>query len=144
MLSVIAVCIMTLAGVSIYWKVNSEMDKMEQYAAETLLHGVAGGITTKLVAIKQLLANLSQDPELLLAVSSKNPVLMSAAAADMERIIPGAQKIRLLLPGVNELDNKNTPPMSYADLEMVRETFSSGQLPAIHGDNPADGSRTIG
>jgi phosphomannomutase/phosphoglucomutase len=47
-------------------------------------------------------------------------------------------KVRLLLPGVSELDDKSVPKMGYADLDMVRETFTKNQLPAIQGDNGPD------
>jgi phosphomannomutase/phosphoglucomutase len=42
------------------------------------------------------------------------------------------------LPGVSELDDKSVPKMGYADLDMVRETFSKNQLPALQGDNGPD------
>ncbi|MGR8980908.1 MAG: phosphomannomutase/phosphoglucomutase [Gammaproteobacteria bacterium] len=138
MLSVTSILVLTIAGIGIYWKVSSEIDRIKQASAEMLTQGVVAGITTKIVTLDQLLGKLSQDPEVLLAVSHNNSVLMAAASAKMERIIPGAQKIRLLLPGVNEVDDKNRPRMSYADLEMVRGAFSSAQLPAIHGDAPAE------
>ena len=50
--------------------------------------------------------------------------------------MPDALKIRLLLPGASELDDKSLPKMGFADLDMVRETFAKIQLPAVQGDGP--------
>ncbi|HEY5141795.1 MAG TPA: phosphomannomutase/phosphoglucomutase, partial [Methylococcales bacterium] len=54
------------------------------------------------------------------------------------KYFPDALKIRLLLPGVSELDEKNTPRMGFADLDMVRETLNNNQPPKIQGYEGAD------
>jgi len=62
-------------------------------------------------------------------------VQLKAVAAKLEKHLPDVLKIRLLLPGVSELDESSVPRMGYADLEMVRETFRENQPSAIQGDD---------
>ena len=81
---------------------------------------------------------MALDPEVLIAVTRADPVLLSTVAARLEKYFPDALKIRLLLPGVSEIDEKNQPRMGFADLDMVRETFTNNQPPKIQGYEGAD------
>lgn len=88
--------------------------------------------------LNRTLDKMTQDPEVLLAVTRSDPVLLTAVAARLENYFPDALKIRLLLPGVSEIDEKSLPRMGYADLDMVRETFTRDQPPKIQGYEGAD------
>ncbi len=138
LLSAIAFSMILIAGTGVYWLTGSEVGKSKQATADAVVKGTASSLSAKIETLNSLLDKMAQDPDVIAAISSNNPELIAAVTAKLERSIPDMQKIRLLLPGVNELDLTSVPPMSIADLDMVRGALTSDRLPAIHGDKPAD------
>jgi phosphomannomutase/phosphoglucomutase len=137
-LSAVAVLMILGAGVGVYWMSASEIAQARQDSAAATAQGVALALSEQIAMRQKVLDKLAQDPEVLAAVSSADPVQLSAVALKLEKQIADVLKIRLLLPVTNELDEINVPRMGYADLDMVHETFSKNQPAAIQGDQGPD------
>jgi len=138
LLSAFAVLMILAAGAGVYWISAGQIAQAKQDSATAVAKSVALGITAQINLLTDTLEKMAQDPEVLAAVTSADPAQLTTVAAKLEKHLPDALKVRLLLPGVSELDDKSIPKMGYADLDMVRETLTKNQLPAIQGDNGPD------
>ncbi|MDD5577695.1 MAG: phosphomannomutase/phosphoglucomutase [Methylobacter sp.] len=138
LMSVIAVLMILIAGVGVYLKSAALIAQAKQDSADAIAKGVTLTLSEQIDLLNRMLDKMAQDPALLSAVASADPGLLTAAAANLEKHFPDALKIRLLLPGVSKLDEQSVPRMGYADLDMVRETFTKNQMPGIQGDNGPD------
>ncbi|MCL7420783.1 MAG: phosphomannomutase/phosphoglucomutase [Methylobacter sp.] len=137
-LSAVAVLMILGAGVGVYWVSASEIAQAKQDSAAATAQGVALALSEQIAMRQKVLDKLAQDPEVLAAVSSADPVQLNAVALKLEKQVADVLKIRLLLPDTNELDEKSVPRMGYADLDMVHETFAKNQPAAIQGDQGPD------
>jgi phosphomannomutase/phosphoglucomutase len=138
LLSGFAVLMILAAGAGVYWISAGQIAQAKQDSATAVAKSVALGITAQVNLLTDTLEKMAQDPEVLTAVTSADPAQLTTVATKLEQHLPDVLKVRLLLPGVSELDDKSVPKMGYADLDMVRETFTKNQLPAIQGDNGPD------
>jgi phosphomannomutase/phosphoglucomutase len=138
LLSALAVLMVITAGAGVYWVGASQISQSKQNSTAAVAKSVALGISAQINLLTDMLEKMTQDPEVLAAVTSADAAQLISASEKLEKHLPFALKIRLLLPGVSELDDKNVPRMGYADLDMVRETFSKNQFPAIQGDSGPD------
>lgn len=139
-LTVMASFLLLVAGGGVYWAASSEIKQSKQEAVGALAKGVGLTIAAQIDLLNKALDQMAQDPDTLQAVVSQNPELIGAAATQLAKHLPNALNVRLLLPGITELDDKSSPRMTYADLNMVRETLANHQnpLPAIQGDTPTN------
>lgn len=137
-LSGIAVLMILIAGAGIFWLTSADVSLAKRNAANSITKGIALSLSSQIELRNKTLDKMAQDPEVLTAITSANPILLAAAAAKLEQHFPDALKIRLLLPGVSDLDDKNAPRMGYADLDMARESFNKHQPAAIQGDEGPD------
>jgi phosphomannomutase/phosphoglucomutase len=137
-LSAVVILMILSAGAGVYWLSASEVTQARQNAAAAQAQGAALALSEQIAARQRILDKMAQDPEMLAAVSSADTALLSAAASKLEKQVPDALKVRVLLPGASELDEKSVPRMGYADLDMVRETFTRNQPAAIQGDQGPD------
>ncbi len=132
------VLLILTTGAGVYWLSKSEVQQAKQNAITAAADGVALALSQQLNLLHKALDKMAQDHEVIAAVAGKDSAQLSALAAKLEQHLPDVLKIRLLLPGVSELDESTVPRMGYADLEMVRDTFRENQQPAIQGDAGAD------
>jgi len=137
-LSAFAVLMILTAGAGVYWISANQIAQAKQDSAAAVTKSVGLGITAQVNLLTDMLEKMAQDPEVLTAVTSTDTSQLTTVAAKLEKYLPGILKVRLLLPGITELDDKSVPKMGYADLDMVRETFVKNQLPALQGDNGPD------
>ena len=138
LLTMAAVTMILVVGGGVYWLANIRIAQARQDSAIAVVSAVALTISQKIELFNRTLNKMAQDPDVLLAVTRADPVFLATAAEKLEKFFPDALKIRLLLPGVNKLDEKNTPRMGFADLDMVRETFTNNQPPEIQGYEGVD------
>ncbi|MGZ8190234.1 MAG: hypothetical protein ACXWTS_03285 [Methylococcaceae bacterium] len=137
-LAAITVSMILIAGWGAYWMSWFEVEDTKQESATVIAKGAALSLSAQIELLNSMLDKMAQDPDVLLAVTRADSDSLSTAAAALEKHLPGVLKIRLLLPGVSELDNLSVPRMGFADLDMVRQTISKQSLPAIQGDNGPD------
>jgi phosphomannomutase/phosphoglucomutase len=128
-----------IAGGGVYWLASARIAQARQASATAVVNAVALTLSQQIDMLNRALNKMALDPEVLIAITRADPVLLTTVAARLEKYFPDALKIRLLLPGVSELDEKTAPRMGFADLDMVRETFiTNNQPPGIQGYEGAD------
>lgn len=138
LLTAFAVLMILLAGGGVSWMSSARIAQARQDSATVVANAVAVTLSQQIELLNRTLNKMALDPEVLIAVTRADPVLLSTVAARLEKYFPDAMKIRLLLPGVSEIDEKSQPRMGFADLDMVRETFANNQPPKIQGYEGAD------
>ena len=137
-LSAIVVTMLLIVGLGIYGFTKSEMSQAKKDSAEASAKIAALSIAAQINMLNNLLDKMAQDPEVIAAVAINNPAMLNSVAVKLEKYTPDIMKIRLLPPGVKTPDENTHPHMGFADLDMVRETFTSPQPPGIQGDKGAD------
>jgi phosphomannomutase/phosphoglucomutase len=138
LLSAFAVLMVLTAGVGVYWISAAQIAQAKRDSAAAVAKSVAVGISAQVNLLTNMLEKMALDPVVSAAVIRADTTELTTVAATLEKHLPDVLKVRLLLPGVSELDDKSAPKMGYADLDMVRETLTKNQLPAIQGDNGPD------
>jgi phosphomannomutase/phosphoglucomutase len=71
------------------------------------------------------------DPAISGVLDSGNPAELLAQAKDLEHLFPGAIRVRLLKPGIEAVDLKASPPISYAALDMLRHAETRETPPPV-------------
>lgn len=137
-ISGIAVLMILITGVGIFGLTASDVSQARQNAASSATKGIALSLSSQIELQNRTLDKMAEDPEVLAAIASGNPATLEAIASKLERHFPDVMKIRILLPGVSELDQSHLPRMGYADLDMVRETFNKHQPAAVQGDEGSE------
>ncbi len=133
--TVIAVIMILTASFGVYMTAREELLQSRQQSVASIAQGAAIMISSQLDLLNKTLDKMALDPEVSAAVIQADPVLINTVASKLEKHFPNIIKIRLLLPGSSFVDDKSEPRMGYADIDMVRETFTNQPLPGIQGDN---------
>ncbi|MGR9088704.1 MAG: phosphomannomutase/phosphoglucomutase [Gammaproteobacteria bacterium] len=138
MQSAIAIAMILASGLGVYWTTKTDLARSGQTTADALAEAAASKISARIDVLNQVIENMARDPEVIAAVAGNDSASIAAVTGKLERIVPDARKIRLLPPDVTELDVRNSPKMSLADLDMVREALDSEPMSAVHGDTAED------
>ncbi|NOT85177.1 MAG: phosphomannomutase/phosphoglucomutase [Methylococcaceae bacterium] len=130
-LTAVAVLMILSVGSSVCWLSSTQIEQSKQQAMQATAAGIAATLSGRIALLQQLVATLAQSPPVIAAFNSADPLKLEQTATQLEQYIPGAIKIRLVLP---ETPNQTVtaPAMGFADQEMVRESFTNQQLPAVH------------
>lgn len=134
-LAAATVLMVIITGLSIYWLANSEITKAKENSGLAEAKNVALGLATQIKLLNSTLDKMSQDPDVISAISLGNPGLLNETSTKLEKFIPNIMKIRLLLPDTNGIDEQAKPHMGFADLDLVRETLKGNQFPGVQGEN---------
>ncbi|MEC4746874.1 phosphomannomutase/phosphoglucomutase [Methylomicrobium sp. Wu6] len=139
-LAAVSTLLLLISSAGIFWIASRAMDQSKEDAVGALAKGIGLSIATQIDLLNTSLDKMAQDTNTVQALASQNPESIRLTAAKLTQLLPHALNVRLLLPGITELDDKSSPPMTYADLNMVRETFSTNRnpLPAIQGNEPTN------
>lgn len=130
-IAMFVVLLFLIVGASIYVLASSQIQQSKNQATQAIAEGVALSLSKQLILLQELVDALAQSPEAVAAFATADPVQLQHTAVQLEKYLPGVLKIRLLLPGSQSQDN-DTPVMGYADMDMVRESLTTQQLPAVH------------
>ncbi|MGR9115312.1 MAG: phosphomannomutase/phosphoglucomutase [Gammaproteobacteria bacterium] len=133
-LSIIAIVLVLATGGGVYWTAKANIAGAKQEAASAVAQGIALGIAARIDQLNRALTKMAQVPEVIEVLEQGDQLKIQVMSSRLEQYLPGAQVIRLLRPEVNEPDTQRVPHMGFADLDMVRETFTQNPMPAIQGD----------
>ena len=123
-----------ISGAGIYFTSSGIVSQAKEDKAIANAKTVAQTISKRVQLLGDILAQMAQDPEVINAVAGADKNSMNAAAARLEKLLPGAKKIRLIPVGTVEADQNTVPRMGFGDVDMVKATFQENPVPAIQGD----------
>jgi phosphomannomutase/phosphoglucomutase len=133
-IAAISALMVLLAGGGSYWFSTGKVEDSKKMAIAATAKGLATGITAQLEILQQSVDGLASSPDVIAALSSGDPGLIHSVTDKLQRSIPGALKVRLLLPSISEPDQTSLPHMGFGDLEIVRSTLTAKQKPVIQGE----------
>ncbi|MFN2338021.1 MAG: hypothetical protein ABR544_03510, partial [Gammaproteobacteria bacterium] len=106
--------LLLLPVVTLYWSATHSLQQADQretrLAAEHFADRVAGWVAGQAHTLERLAA----DAELARLLDSGDREAWATRAEELERYFPQAMRVRLIEPGVQEVDMEATPPLSYA------------------------------
>jgi phosphomannomutase/phosphoglucomutase len=137
-LAAITLLMFLISGAGVYWMSHIAISNSKEESATAIAKAVAATLSAQIDLLNKTIDKIVDDPEILAVITNANPVQLSTTAAKLEKYFPEVLKIRLFVPGVSPTDDQVIPKMSFADIEMVRETFTKSRLPSIQGDQGAD------
>jgi phosphomannomutase/phosphoglucomutase len=133
-LLLITVLLIFAVGAAVHWISSAAVSNTKADAAEEVAKSIALSVSEQVFLLNKTLDRIAHDPEIVAAISHANPAVRESVARTIQSYFPEAMKIRLLLPGITKTDESAVPHMGYADLDMIRETFTKNQLPVVQGD----------
>lgn len=127
---IVAVGILLFSGFIAYMQytslIASSTSAKHKQEAEALATHLAG----RLHALGDMVAKFAvPDPALVAAIQNRDIPVLRAHEAEIMRIFPDANRVRIILPGEDQVDNTVSPPLSYACLELARLAEQGGALP---------------
>jgi phosphomannomutase/phosphoglucomutase len=126
-----------IAGAGVYSLSATWIVQTKREAAVSAAETFTLTLSSQLDLLNKMLDKIANSPEVLSALSNADPASLTATANELENYFPDALKITLVPLAFNTVNAETTPTMSFADLNMVRQTFDKNQLPEIHGDENA-------
>lgn len=138
LLLLVTLMLIFMVGGAVYWSSSAAVNSVKVVAANDVAKSISLNVSGQIRLLNMALNSVAQQPEVVTAVMHANPAALESVANTIQSYFPQAMKIRLLLPGVNKVDESAVPHMGYADLDMVRETFIKTQPPAVQGDIEAN------
>ena len=134
-LAAITMLMFFISGIGVYWMSRIVVMHTKEESATAVAKAVATTLSAQIELLNKTIDKIVDDPEVLAVIASANPAQLSATAIKLEKYFPEVLKIRLFVPGVSPTDDQIVPKMGFADIEMVRETFTKERLPSIQGEN---------
>ena len=90
---------------------------------------LADRIATQLSQNAAKMELLARDAQLIELVTRNDPQAVRAREAELAYLFPNSVRVRILPPGLNEVDLNATPPISYAALDMLRQAETTEAPP---------------
>jgi phosphomannomutase / phosphoglucomutase len=137
-LAAITMLMFIISGAGVFWMSNIVVTQSKEESATAVAKAVSATLSAQIDLLNKTIDKIVDDPNILAVIASANPQQLSEAATKLEKYFPEVLKIRLFVPGMAPTDDQIVPKMGFADLEMVRETFTKERLPSIQGDKGAD------
>jgi len=120
-----AAVIVIAAAVAVHSLAVMRADVSHRQQVEVSANSLAKQVAFRLQRYAEVMDVLVRDGALRQAFRGGNPEAVSAKEAELSSLFPSALKLRLLPPGVEEVDSSSTPHLSYACLAMLREAETS-------------------
>ena len=96
-------------------------------SAEKVAEALAGQVESEISARRDLLALVLADGAVAQALATRDKAAMQGIETELQRRLPGALQVRLLLRDLNEPDPGGAAPMGYAGLDMLRRVIQTGR-----------------
>ena len=124
-----------MVGGGVYWLSSTDADAAKRDSVISIVNNAALSLSQQVDTLQKSVDGLAHTSEVIVALNSGNPKVISSTAENLQTAIPYSLRLRLLLPSVNDLDESQKPHMGFGDLEMVRNTLTGKPKPVIQGDD---------
>jgi phosphomannomutase / phosphoglucomutase len=119
-----------LSGIAAFFQRDAASQAAESWRQEISLtaENLADRIATELAQNTAKMELLTQDARLAELVALNNPAARQQREAELAYLFPNSVRVRILPPGLTEVDMNASPPLSYAALDMLRQA-ETGEAP---------------
>ncbi len=125
---VLLIALVPVAGyLTTVLRLQAADDRYSQLIAVSVATSYRQWLEYQAVAADRVVA----DPRVIKLLQKGSPADLQAAGKGLKRLFPGAMRVRLLEPGIEEIDLKARPPLSYAALDMLRHAETQQTPPPV-------------
>lgn len=128
-----AVLMIVAAAGGIYWFSAQDAEVAKRQGADAIAKNIAASLGEQVALLQANADGVAKSADVMLALQSRNALVIKATEAKLQALIPFNLRLRLLLPDASDIDQSQTPHMGFGDLEMVRLTLTSDPKPVIQG-----------
>ncbi|HEY9198075.1 MAG TPA: phosphomannomutase/phosphoglucomutase [Gammaproteobacteria bacterium] len=120
-----------VAGIAIFFQQDAAKQSTDSWRQEITLtaENLADRIATQIGQNAARMDLLTRDAQLIELVSLNDPALLAQRETELAYLFPNSVRVRLLPPGLTEVDMNATPPLSYAALDMLRQAETTETPP---------------
>ena len=120
-----------VAGIAIFFQQDAARQSAESWRQEVALtaENLADRIATHIAQNAARMELLARDAQLVELVAQNDPAALAQRESELAYLFPNSVRVRLLPPGLTEVDMNATPPLSYAALDMLRQAETSEAPP---------------
>ncbi|EGV52068.1 phosphomannomutase/phosphoglucomutase [Candidatus Endoriftia persephone] len=116
----VVVVLFLLVSAILYLQASLKDAAAVEREARLVASGVAERVAVTTQARMQMLLGIAQDPQLADYFSTDNRAELDGYAEQLNRLLPGVLRLRLLAAGQREPENSAMPHLGYASLELIR------------------------
>jgi len=107
----------------------STVAEARQHEIRITAENLADRIGALFAAHAEKMELLTRDPVIIELASRRDPKLIATKEAELGYLFPEAVRVRILPPGLDEVDMNASPPLSYAALDMLRQAETREEPP---------------
>jgi phosphomannomutase/phosphoglucomutase len=131
LLMIVGVLLVAVAPLVVYLQTVLQLKAAEQEQAE-LAAALFSTSYRQWVATQVAIAeSVSQDPEIARLMINGNEQAIGQKIDELAYLFPNAIRVRLLAPGIEEVDLEASPPISYAALDMLKHAETKDSPPPV-------------
>lgn len=133
----IAAAAVVLAGGLVFSQITQlRLNTLQRHALQTAGVSYATQIQALVTGPMRTIEGMVTDPAVREVMSGGDAAARTAKAQELARLLPGVWRVRLLPPGVNQVDTSTAPPLGYADLQMLRMAEQRDAFPPVEVELP--------
>lgn len=120
-----------VAGVAIFFQQDAARQSAESWRQEVALsaENLADRIATQIAQNAAKMELVTRDVQLAELIAQNDPAALARRETELAYLFPNSVRVRLLPPGLSEVDMNATPPLSYAALDMLRQAETTETPP---------------
>lgn len=124
--------VLSIAGLAVftYQQLSHQVAQAYKQQAEVMAAGYSGQIAEFLRGYSDSMGSLVKDPELAQLLTQNDPDAIKSKEQALGYVFPSSIRIKLLPAGTTEPNNKMTPTLGYACLDMLQRSESRGHADA--------------
>lgn len=123
--------LLLLPAGALYWSAAASLQEADQRAARQAAEHFADRVTDWVAGQARTLERLAADPELARLLEDGDAAAWTERERALGLLFPQAIRVRLIEPGVQEVDMEAEPPLSYAALDQLREAETRETPPVM-------------
>ncbi len=133
-LAAISVAMVLIAGSGAYLISKTLIAQSKVDAVSSAAKGMATTLSLQISLFERLLEKMAQDPDVVNTVIQNNPALIAVAEKKLADRFPDIIHIKIITADQIKSGLNTNPDLSFADQQMVKQTFAKEQLSAIQGE----------
>jgi phosphomannomutase/phosphoglucomutase len=122
---------LALAGF-FYFDARMQSEAANRQAARFTAEAMARHVGILARRLTREVTKAASAPSVAEAFSSGDAQRLADEEARLTRTLSDVWEVRLLPPGISQVDETRDPPLGYADLEMIKQAANADPLPALH------------
>jgi len=131
LLILVGILLVVVPPALVYLQTVLELKSAEQKQSELSASMFAGSYRQWVDRQASTAELVSKDPQLARLLTDGDKEALNAKAESLAYLFPSSVRVRLLPPGIDEVDLETSPPISYAALDMLKHSETQDTPPPV-------------